>query len=280
VKKLLVFALCCALAGSLTNLNGQDITPSGILPGEKPVKGWKQKKVPESFPGEDLYQAIDGAAEVYIEYGFVSMARSSYSSGKKSLNIEIYMMADPEAAYGIMTLMNDGNPFKVSDGKVVVTRDYYGMLLKGRFYAIITDPTGKGALLNEIEKFSEMISEKIKEAAVVPEIISKADMRGIEKIILFRGDIVLHNQYFFGIPRPFDFDKGVFLQKKGDVKILFSTKNSETADRNIRTTLEHLEKTGNYKVDYRSQSLISTKGDTLKVRREGDLISVSAGKQQ
>ncbi len=252
--------------------------PLEILPGRKAVKGWVQKKPPECFTGDELYDAIDGAAEVYLEYGFSSMARSSFSKKKKILDIEIYQMKNDEAAYGIMTSMNGGKPLKISAGCVKYAGNYYGMLAKGKYFVIITDPTGKGDIAGETDLFIRHISGNIHEESRLPEILSDVRIDGVTSEVFFNGDIVLNNHYYFGVPRPFNYEKGVYLETSGGPVIIFKCNSGEPVGKNADEFLRKFEETGKYSVDYNKNTMISNKKDTLQIRFDGNIVIVSVRK--
>jgi hypothetical protein len=254
--------------------------PYNILPGNKAVKGWSQKKSPECFTGDELFIAIDGAAEVYLEYGFLSMARSSYAKKKRILDIEIYLMKDDEAAYGIMTSMNGGKPLKINEGCVKYSGNYYGMLVKGKYFAIITDPTGKGEIASETDLIIRHISANIKEESRIPEMLSAVSNDSVTKEVLFNGDIVLNNHYYFGVPRPFNYEKGIYTETSGAPVIIFKCKTGPSDTINADDYLRKFEETGRYSVDYDNDTLISNNKDTLKIKFDGNLVIVSIKKAE
>jgi len=268
------------IAENLTPISGQNICPADLLPGRNVVKGWMPKEKPECFDGNKLFEAIDGGADVQIEYGFVSMARASYTSKKRLLDIEVYRMANPEAAYGLMTTMNEGPPFTPVNGSYTVMKKYYAMLLKGRYYAVIVNPSGKEDLTAEINEMISYISAEIKEEIVIPEIISTIKTEEIVKAVMFSGDIVLGNYCHLGISRPFHYEKGVYLETGDGIMIIFQCNKDNISEEIITSTLEDFRKTGKYTVDQENLTLTNTKGVTYKIYREGSRIIMSIPKSQ
>lgn len=275
-----IISLFVLIAVPFLQIASQSSSPDQLLPGNKEVKGWSKKKTKESYKGDDLYLAINGAAEVYLEYGFISMARTSYSKKKKVLDVEVYQMKDSEAAYGIMTSMNDGMPAEISGGRVALAGSYYGMLTKGRYYVIITDPSGKGGISAETDKFINLIAENIKEESTTPELLSLPRISGTKKEVLFSGDIVLNNHYYLGVQRPFSYEKGAYLETAEGQMIILKCSNDRPADKKIAAALHDFENTGKYKVDYENSTMINSKGDTLKISSDGNLIIISIKKRE
>jgi len=79
----------------------------GILPLEDFAPGWKTSGLPRTFIQKDLFNHIDGGAELFLEFGFEKLLVQSYTDGKAELTLELYEMTEPAAALGIF-LMNAG----------------------------------------------------------------------------------------------------------------------------------------------------------------------------
>jgi len=67
------------------------------------VSGWEQKGAARHFTPDNLYEYLDGAAEGYILYGLVQMQGVTCQSGRHSISIDVFVMNDAEAAYGVFT---------------------------------------------------------------------------------------------------------------------------------------------------------------------------------
>jgi len=81
----------------------QDILPSGGF-----VRGWEAAGRPRSFIEKDLFNHINGGAELFLEFGFARLLVQPYAGGgKDELVLEVYEMTEPAAALGIY-LMSAG----------------------------------------------------------------------------------------------------------------------------------------------------------------------------
>jgi hypothetical protein len=91
----------------------QDVAPSTPPqkmvfegPGEKleqEVAGWKIAGAPRYFGPENLYDLIDGGAEIYVQFGLVKMVIAEYRDAGKpgvSITAEVYDMGSPRGAFG------------------------------------------------------------------------------------------------------------------------------------------------------------------------------------
>lgn len=65
------------------------------------VKGWVKSDRQLRFIKSDLYNYINGGAELFLEFGFEELFVQPYKNNGKEIDLEIYRMACPEAALGI-----------------------------------------------------------------------------------------------------------------------------------------------------------------------------------
>lgn len=78
--------------------------PDGPLPPSEAVAGWALAGEPRTFTPGNLYEYINGAADLFLAYGFCSLAAGSYLPGgdeARSITVDVYDMGEPLHAYGI-----------------------------------------------------------------------------------------------------------------------------------------------------------------------------------
>lgn len=85
---------------SLTVLSGA-LFSEVVMPGEAFYPGWKKSGKLITFTRADLYNYIDGGAELFLEFGFEKLYVQRYRSGESELSLEIYEMESPESALGV-----------------------------------------------------------------------------------------------------------------------------------------------------------------------------------
>jgi len=71
-----------------------------VFPDEFAVE-WKLAGRSRRFVGQDLFNHIDGAAELFIEMGFREVVVGRYHRGDAALDLEVYEMEEPTAARSI-----------------------------------------------------------------------------------------------------------------------------------------------------------------------------------
>lgn len=67
------------------------------------VEGWEMKVEERIYNSSDLWEIINGAAEGFINYGFVDLRMAEYSKGDMIVRVELYNQGTPENAYGMYT---------------------------------------------------------------------------------------------------------------------------------------------------------------------------------
>jgi hypothetical protein len=71
------------------------------IPGDGFFPGWRKNGPSRTFVREDLFNHIDGGAELYLEFGFEKVLVQPYTDGKAEVVLEAYEMTDSLAALGI-----------------------------------------------------------------------------------------------------------------------------------------------------------------------------------
>jgi hypothetical protein len=83
-----------------------------ILPDSGFAPGWEKSEALRTFTGQDLFNHIDGGAELFLEFGFVKLSVQAYASGKAELTLNAYEMESSASALGIYLMkMGRETPF-------------------------------------------------------------------------------------------------------------------------------------------------------------------------
>jgi hypothetical protein len=93
MQKLLFTALFLSASISAAALS-RDVFP--------PIKGWQSHKEDMVYTSENLFDLIDGAAEVFLSYGFVDLQVTEYQKeGSQPVRVELYRHNSPLNTFGI-----------------------------------------------------------------------------------------------------------------------------------------------------------------------------------
>ena len=122
---------------------------NSVLPDE--IGGWKKAASPEIYDKTNLYDYIDGGAELYISYNFQNLLAVRYKGeGEEEIVIDIFDMGNSQDAFGVFSHGREQD-----DGLVGQGSEYGGGLLtfwKDRYYiSVMAYP--------ETEKKKELVLE-------------------------------------------------------------------------------------------------------------------------
>lgn len=210
MRKILVIA---TLALVLKSSGQSDI--QSLLPAPFELPGMQLAGEPELFEGEDLFDLINGGAEVYLEYGFEKVVSQNYigMSGKTNLRVEIYRMTDPSAAFGILAFSSLGKNIIDKISYYLVSGLGFGMMQKGSYfiiasYANIDKDLQKGIL----QKIVSSLDNSIEELARMPSIAGSTQppCRDFRQSLYFRGNLALQNVTYLDFTLPFKYSEGVY----------------------------------------------------------------------
>jgi hypothetical protein len=76
---------------------------AALLPTAEDLPGWQRSEPLQFFLPDNLWEYIDGAADLYLEYGFQAVVAAEYmtADSARSLTVEVYRMATPLGGFGI-----------------------------------------------------------------------------------------------------------------------------------------------------------------------------------
>ena len=212
------FSLAVLLFVSAPHIDGcraeQENSPgvTHYLPDRSKLAGWYALDEPQIAHGEDLYLLIDGAAEIFLEYGFKEAVMQSYGNGnEKSINLEIYEMNDPSSAYGIYTFRTGEMGKEISIGSNGCIEDYYLNFWKGNVLVSVIGFDLEEETVDGIRTIAKAIEARIKEEGRKPHLTGVLPLNGLKPngIKYLKGNLALYNNYKFDSANIFGLSEGV-----------------------------------------------------------------------
>ena len=168
-----------------------------LLPSE--MAGWRWDNQIERHDSRTLYGYMDGAAELYLAYGFQDLTVRRYvKPGLPPITVELYRMASSADAYGVFTFERQDEPAGIGQGS-----EFGGGMLRfwrGAYFASIY-AEGEGA---EVESALIGIGRGV--AAAIPATGPEPELIGVvpgkefgrvDRSVRFLRSHVLLNQRFF-----------------------------------------------------------------------------------
>ncbi len=118
------------------------------MPSLGQAEGWAPVGESKSFPGELLFDHIDGGADIYFEYGFVTVVIQEYGKGDTAVSLEIYCMDDSRAAFGIYSFNRHPSLSAVEVGGEGIIHQNGLFFWQDRYY-VDMHQLGSSAILGE-----------------------------------------------------------------------------------------------------------------------------------
>lgn len=184
---IILFTISVSPAQTLTD-------PAKSLPAN--INGWKTG-ADRFFNSENLYDYIDGGAELFISFGFSKVFNRKYTNDKENeIIVDIFYMNKPEDAYGAFLFTSGkvdsayGCQSQISPGAVIFWKD--------NFYISITSNrvTAEGNKI--IKQLAEIMDKAISVKGTKPKIVSYLPKNNLdeESVRYFRHYIWLNTHYF------------------------------------------------------------------------------------
>ena len=172
-----------------------------FLPGSNFAEGWEVSWSRVHYTSSNLHKYINGAADLFLEFGFDSLTIRRYQKGEEELGLEVYKMKTPLAAYGVY-LMKCGREVSSEDisARHTVNRFQF-LILRDRYFIQVINYSGSKENLDAMTLLSNTLIKGIKPADD-PEILNwlpqKGRTAGSERIVC--GKYSLQSIYRFGPP--------------------------------------------------------------------------------
>jgi len=109
----LVFAIAAASAAACGPPVARQAVPgTPAIPAATFAPGWAMAGALRTFTGQDLFNQIDGGAELFLEFGFANLRLQAYARDKAELTLGVYEMESAASALGVYLMkMGRETPF-------------------------------------------------------------------------------------------------------------------------------------------------------------------------
>jgi hypothetical protein len=169
------------------------------IPDEGFAPGWAKAGALRTFAGQDLFNQIDGGAELFLEFGFVKLRLQAYAKDKTELTLNAYEMESAASALGVYLMkMGRETPFpevaaRNSAEEVQVT------IVKGRFFVQVDNLGDAPASKAETAALANAFLAGVKDESVstpLAALPAEGRVAGSERLI--RGPYGLQPYFTFG----------------------------------------------------------------------------------
>lgn len=156
--------------------------------------GWKLQEDPRIYSSKDLWELIDGAADIFLSYDFKDLRIAEYSHNDQIIRVELYRQSNTDNAYGIYTAERMPDYPQVSVGSQGYKSQGVLNFLSGNYYVKIMSAGAVEAEEDAIAQLAGKINEMLAQPVGLP---------GVLKLFPEEGKEILSDAYiaqnFLGI---------------------------------------------------------------------------------
>ena len=179
------FALVLWLTLIATGLVAQNLTSPAFAPGTRvshavqlssilreplPARMVAQSAA-SSYNSDNLYQYIDGGADVYLLYDFKALLHQDFKSGGTEVTADVYEMGNPEDAFGIYSSERSASYTFLPIGAEGYRSDGILNFLAGQYYVKLSGSGPNADTL--LGQFARLLSSRIGGSRALPALLAK-----------------------------------------------------------------------------------------------------------
>lgn len=143
-----------------------------LFPASASIDGWKWEGKPAHYSSDNLYELINGEAELYHAYGFQELAALSYS-GKNGdgIAVHLYHMGTLKNAFGVYSNYRYPDYNFQAIGAEAMVSDYGIKFYQGPYFIDVAYGSSEESTQKAGLEISKAISSVIPDSATSPSII-------------------------------------------------------------------------------------------------------------
>ena len=161
------------------------------------IDGWTAEETEHFNNNESLYDYINGAAELYISYGYRSaISRRYFCEGQPDVAVEIFDMGTSENAYGVFSHTRYEEDYAFGQGSQYVEGALF--FWKNNYYVSVMAAKETDRSKELVNNLGRIISDSINREGNLPGIIDLLPLNGLDKagILYFHHYIWLNSYYY------------------------------------------------------------------------------------
>jgi len=166
------------------------------------IKGWKQSAEIQTFIPKNLYEYINGAADLYLMYDFQELKSAEYVNEKKaSVIVDVYHHKTPTHAFGIYSQERLSNANFINVGAQGYVEEEILNFIAGPYYVKITGYKIESGAQEVLLSFAKKVLENLGEKGTLPTLLNSfprdGKVKNSEKFIAknFLGYSFLHSAF-------------------------------------------------------------------------------------
>ncbi len=151
-------------------------SPPEVLPD---IPGWTVVREQVVYDASTLWEAIDGAADLFVSYGVLDMHMAYYSfPGRPEVRAEVYRHDSPESAFGIFSQERSPENAHTPIGTTAVMNEGMLNILSGSYYVKLSTNTPGKSAEKDLTTIGSAIVKHLEQPAVLPGMLALLPARG------------------------------------------------------------------------------------------------------
>lgn len=145
-----------------------------LLPTGSDVPGWDRAAPVQFFEPDNLWEYIDGAADLYLTYGFQRVAAAEYmtADSARSLTVEVYRMVNPLCGFGIYAAERSPEDSIVAVGVEGRLSENTLHFWKGPFYVKLTSFDVEADVPQLLTRVGQLMASRITGEFALPSVFA------------------------------------------------------------------------------------------------------------
>jgi hypothetical protein len=136
------------------------------------IPGWKMQEEKRVYNAGDLWELIDGAADIFLSYYFQDLHIAEYTNKNQIIRVKLYRHSSPVNAYGIYTAERMPDYPQVKIGTQGYRSTGVMNFLAGDYYVKIMSAGVQEANEQSIAMVAEKIEAGLKQHTELPAVVS------------------------------------------------------------------------------------------------------------
>jgi hypothetical protein len=135
------------------------------------IPGWKMTEEKRVYNSGDLWELINGAADIFLSYYFTDLHIAEYTNNEQIVRVELYRHDSPENAYGIFTAERMPDYPQVHIGTLGYKSQGVLNFLAGNYYVKIMSAGSTEANENTIALIAAKVDTQLQQPVGLPDVI-------------------------------------------------------------------------------------------------------------
>jgi hypothetical protein len=144
--------------------------------------GWKLQEDQRIYSSKDLWELIDGAADIFLSYDFKDLRIAEYSNKDQIIRVELYRQSSTDNAYGIYTAERMPDYPQVSVGSQGYKSQGVLNFLSGNYYVKIMTAGAVEAEEDAIARLAVRINDILAQPVGLPVVLTLFPEEGKEEL--------------------------------------------------------------------------------------------------